>query len=401
MAHYLNGYRLAFSAFLSAAVSLGLMFIFSVPSSRAEGNLAAASQIDGYAKLVFRNYEDSLHRARHLEESIRILLSSPSVVSLQKARTAWLNARVAYGQSEAFRFYGGPIDYYDSARDVEGPEGRLNSWPVNEAYIDYVQGNSSAGIINDESVELTKVSIVSRNQIEDDRDVSTGYHAIEFLLWGQDLSEAGPGARPASDYTPGTSTNDRRRKYLQLVTAQLVEDHEFLVAQWQPGMDNYAAEFQEIPEGTALGYILTGLLTMSQFELASERIAVPLDSGDPEDEHSCFSDNTHNDFLYNVLGIENVYFGRYENYFVSGIGDLVEKIDPQLNQRMFEALAETKSAVKRVRAPFDRVLLSPAGSLERTNAELVVDALMRQAALIKEIGARLGLTVNVNDGEAG
>ena len=72
MAHFLNGYRLAFSVFLSAAVWLGLMFIFSVPSSRAEGNLAAASQIDGYAKLVFRNYEDCLHRARHLEESIRM-----------------------------------------------------------------------------------------------------------------------------------------------------------------------------------------------------------------------------------------------------------------------------------------------------------------------------------------
>ena len=401
MAHCLNGYGLVFRTSLATVAWLGLVLISSVPSSRAEENWAAASQIDGYAKLVFRNYEDCLHRARYLEESIRILISSPSAVSLKNARNAWLDAREAYGQSEAFRFYGGPIDYYDSARDVEGPEGRLNSWPVNEAYIDYVKGNASAGIISDESVALTKVSIVSRNQMEDDRDVSTGYHAIEFLLWGQDLSEAGPGVRPASDFTPGTSTNDRRRKYLQLVTTQLVEDHEFLVAEWRPEMDNYAAEFRAMSEDVALSYILTGLLTMSQFELASERIAVPLDSGDPEDEHSCFSDNTHNDFLYNVLGIENVYFGRYENYFVSGIGDLVGKIDPKLNQRMLEALAQTKFLVKKVRAPFDRVLVSPAGSLERINAELVVDALMRQAALIKEIGARLGLTVNVNDGQAG
>ena len=81
----------------------------------------------------------------------------------------------------------------------------------------------------------------------------------------------------------------------------------------------------------------------------------------------------------------------YENYFVLGIGDLVEKIDPKLNQRMLEALAQTKVLVKKVRAPFDHVLVSSAGSLERINAELVVDALMRQAALIKEIGARLGL----------
>ena len=396
MIYFRGIFRLVSLASFTIAIWFGP--VLPVPSSWANGVLSAKPQIESYAELVYQTYKDCLSRVRALEKSIQALLATPDESSLRRAREAWLTARAAYGQSEAFRFYGGPIDYYDPARGVEGPEGRLNSWPLNEAYIDYVHGNPSAGIINDESITLTRISILASNQTDDDRDVSTGYHAIEFLLWGQDLNEIGPGTRPVGDFKSGINVNDRRRRYLELVTAQLVEDHEFLVAEWRPGSDNYAAAFRAMPEDVALAYILTGLLTMSQFELASERIAVPLDSGDPEDEHSCFSDNTHNDFLYNALGIENVYFGRYNDYYGGGISDLVEKIDPSLNQRMTEVLARTISSVKRIGSPFDLVLASPYGSFARENAELAVDALMTQAALIREVGAQLQLTVYVNDG---
>ena len=388
------------AGFASVTVTIAFSAMMLAPSSWAgNGALSAKPHIESYTELVYRTYKDCLASAVELEQSIHVLLGVPSEVSLKLARESWLKARAAYGQSEAFRFYGGPIDYYDSEKDVEGPEGRLNSWPVNEAYIDYVHGNPSAGIINDVSIDLTRFSILSSNQSDDDRDVSTGYHAIEFLLWGQDLNKMGPGTRPASDFIGGTSFNDRRRRYLALVTEQLVEDHEFLVAEWQPATDNYAADFRALPAETSLAYILTGLMSLSQFELASERIAVPLDSGDPEDEHSCFSDNTHNDFLYNALGVENVYLGRYDGYYGIGIDDLVEKIDPDLNRRMIEGLAQTVSWVKRIDSPFDVVLASAPGSRARQNAELAVDKLMAQAVLIKEISVRLGLEVSINDGD--
>ena len=398
MAYVRGSFDLA--RFASMIVTVGIVAMMLVPLSWAgNGTWTSKPYIESYTELVYRTYKDCLTRARELEKSIHVLFEVPSEASLTLARESWLRARAVYGQSEAFRFYSGPIDYYDSERDLEGPEGRLNSWPVNEAYIDYVHGNPSAGIINDVSIDLTRLSILASNQSDDDRDVSTGYHAIGFLLWGQGLNDMGPGARPATGFVRGTSSNDRRRQYLALVAEQLVEDHEFLVAEWQPETDNYAAAFRSLPADRSLAYILTGLLSMSQFELASERLAVPLDSGDPEDEHSCFSDNTHNDFLHNALGIENVYLGRYGDYRGVGIDDLVEKIDPDLNRRMIEGLAQTISRVKRIEAPFDLVLASAAGSPERQSAELAVDKLMAQAALLKEISARLGLEVNANDGE--
>ena len=130
---------------------------------------------------------------------------------------AWRASREPYGQTEAFRFYGGPIDYFDEEAGVEGPEGRMNSWPLDEAYIDYVIGNPSAGIINDATIVLDGETILGLNQNDDDRFVSTGYHAIEFLLWGQDNNSESAGDRPFADFISGSVANDRRRTYLKLV----------------------------------------------------------------------------------------------------------------------------------------------------------------------------------------
>ena len=59
-------------------------------------------------------------------------------------------------------------------------------------------------------------------------NVATGYHAIEFLLWGQDLNGHGDGAgnRPASDFATGAACTggncDRRGAYLRAATELLV-----------------------------------------------------------------------------------------------------------------------------------------------------------------------------------
>jgi len=360
-----------------------------------------SSYVSTYTYLVYKNYVDSWSGVRLLEKAVNQLLVEPTEKALEDARAAWLSSRESYGQTEAFRFYGGPIDYFDEKAGLEGPEGRMNAWPLDEAYIDYVAGNPSAGIINDPTISLTLDSILSRNQTDDDRNVSTGYHAIEFLLWGQDTSRETAGTRPATDFVAGSLVNDRRRLYIELIVAQLVRDHEFLVTQWAPGQDNYAGEFESLPPKEALRKILVGVLTLTEFELASERLGVPLDSGDPEDEHSCFSDNTHNDFIFNARGIENVYFGRYSTYQGIGLDNLVQDMDPDLNEKMKLAIRQTGSLLEGIEPPFDRVLASPSGSPKRLQSELAFDSLMRQGQLLKEVGFLFGLDIHSNDGDLG
>ena len=350
-----------------------------------------------YARLVYLNYVDAYQQAIQLNWAIDDFLANPNEASFDKAKSVWLESRKSYGTSEAFRFYEGPIDYFDTQTQTEGPEARINSWPLNEAYIDYVAGQEKSGLINDLTFQINTVSLDEKNQKSDEADVSTGYHSIEFLLWGQDLSLDSSGQRTISDYQPGSQINERRRSYLRIVTGQLVDDLSFLVDSWQPNQaENYVSQFLQLDPDLALEKILTGIATLSGFELAAERMAVPLDSGDQEDEHSCFSDNTHNDFIYNLQGIENVYFGRYADFQGVGLKELIENANPDLNSEFLQILDQSKKEIDDIPAPIDREVLStPINSMGRKKMEVAIVSLQRQSELLKQIGQALSLKVSI------
>ncbi len=361
-------------------------------------NFDAKPQIAAYSTLVYESYKASHAAAVNLQKSIDAFLANPTAVTLACARFAWMNARIPYLQTETFRFYDGPIDFADAAKKEEGPEGHINAWPLNEAFIDYVKGKPNSGLINDPKVKLTAATILEKDQVSDEADVTTGWHAIEFLLWGQDMSAIGPGDRKASDYTPGKGNNDRRRLYLKTVTGMLVDDLASLVKAWEPGKsDNYAAKFAALDQREALGRIITGMAMLAGHELMSERLAVALDSGDQEDEHSCFSDTTRNDFIYDVRGIRNVWFGDVGSYNGAGIDELLGKIDPALNARVIGLLNRAEAAVAALPQPFDQVLASHKGSPERKTAEEAVAAFKDLAAALKDAGGKLGVLISVSD----
>lgn len=152
-----------------------------------------------YAEIVYASYVDSLTTAQTLRAALDAFIANPSEATHQAAKLAWLAAQEPYGQTEVYRFYGGPIDGED------GPEALLNSWPLDEAFIDYVEGAPNAGIINhsEQYPEITQELLVELNQVDSEESVTTGYHAIEFLLWGQDFNDDGPGDRPYTDYIKG------------------------------------------------------------------------------------------------------------------------------------------------------------------------------------------------------
>jgi len=360
--------------------------------------------VHDYANLVHRAYTDAYVAARNLQKAVDAFLDDPSARNLIDARIAWLHARDPYSRTEAFRYYEGPIDAED------GPEGRMNAWPLNEAYIDYVEGNppgsnnpgSKAGIISDTTFDLTEKSIADRNAKDDEADVTTGYHAIEFLLWGQDRSLDSAGMRPADDYKSlpgGDPIRERRRTYLKLVTDLLVKDLKSLVDAWDPRQENnFRVAFTTgSPADTdaALGKILTGLASLCGFELASERLAAALDSGSQEDEQSCFSDNTHSDLIHNCRGIANVYLGKLDGWHGRGLNTLVDAIDPALNKKIEDRLRTTQTLVSALDTPIDRTLASPKGSASRKKMEDLVKSLQIQAELFKEAGKALGVEVVV------
>jgi len=216
----------------------------------------AGAAVQTYSQIVLASYEDSLAEAQALDTALQALITTPSTGNLEAARTAWLDSREPYLQTEVYRFYDGPID-----NPTDGPEGLLNAWPLDEAYIDYVDGDATAGIINDTSVTIDASTLESLNEQGGEENIATGYHAVEFLLWGQDFNDGGPGDRPHTDYLVGgggsADNQDRRGTYLTTVSTMLVGHLEGLVSAWAAGdSGNYRMEFESVEPKEALRRIM-------------------------------------------------------------------------------------------------------------------------------------------------
>lgn len=345
--------------------------------------------LEGYAQLVYANYDDAVITAKTLQGTISNLVSNPSEETLKKARTAWLAARFPYGQTEAFRFYGGPID------GENGPEGLINGWPLDESYIDYVEGNANAGIVNDalNFPEITKEVLIDANENGSETNLSTGYHAIEFLLWGQDFNDNGPGNRPYTDYSTAPNA-DRRGLYLTLAAELLVENLTQVRDQWAEGAA-YRNTF--IGGGNeSIAKIFRGIGALSKGELAGERMTVALANKDQEDEHSCFSDNTKADIELNQRGIRNVYVGKYERIdgspiSVSSISGLVQAKNPAKNETVLNYLSQSAFNILAIPYPFDSAIRKgdPNGSIEAS-----IISLRALSDAIVDAGLELGIQVN-------
>jgi len=321
-----------------------------------------------YADIAEATYADSLAAAKTMQGAIEKLIASPNANTLKAARQAWIEARVPYMQTEAFRF-GNPI--------VDDWEGKVNAWPLDEGLIDYVDG----GLYGEESPEnaFYAVNVIANKELKVggetidaseitpallektlqeaggiEANVATGYHAIEFLLWGQDLNgtDAGAGNRPATDFDLKNCTGgncDRRVAYLKTATVLLISDLEWIVTQWADGGEARFA-VTETTEQNGLRAIFTGLGSLTYGELAGERMKLGLMLHDPEEEHDCFSDNTHNSHYYDVIGMRNVYLGRYQRLdgsVVEGpsVSDLVKAASPETDANIRAAIEKTVAAM--------------------------------------------------------
>ena len=377
--------------------------------------------LNHYADLAQVMYEDSLTTARNLLASVDQLIKKPSDKTLVAAREAWIAARVPYQQTEAYRFGNAIVDDW---------EGKVNAWPLDEGLIDYVDSNSygdesevnifyTANIIANEKIVLGGETIDARNitksllaetlhHIEDvETNVATGYHAIEFLLWGQDLNGTEPGAgnRPASDFDTNNCKVghcDRRAQYLKVATELLVDELEWITTQWGKGGDARTTLLKgDAKEGIAT--IFSGMGSLSYGELAGERMKLGLMVNDPEEEHDCFSDNTHASHFNNALSIKNVYTGTYTRVNgnkISGpsAADLVAakdaKVDAQLRKLLDVTLTKMQVLVDSAEkdgVAYDQLI---AGGNEVGNAKVMaaINALIDQTRSIESAVVALGLS---------
>jgi putative iron-regulated protein len=398
----------------AALLAMGVSLMATAATAQTDPSAVLAT----YSDIALAKYEDSLITAKALDTAVDAFLDAPSEATLATARAAWREARIPYQQTEAYRF-GNPI--------VDDWEGRVNAWPLDEGLIDYVDpsyGTESddnklytANVISNPAIEING-SAVDASRITPaflsetlqeaggiEANVATGYHAIEFLLWGQDLNGTGPGAgdRPFTDYDTANCTGgncERRAEYLDAATDLLVSDLEEMVGNWRDGGAARANLMDGDPR-TGLATILTGLGSLSYGELAGERMKLGLLLHDPEEEHDCFSDNTHVSHLYDAIGIRNVYHGRYarvDGSIVEGasIADLVKDVDPALDAELSAKLDATVAAMEAMAAraeageAYDQMIGE--GNAEGNAAvQAGIDGLIDQTRSIERVVAALKL----------
>lgn len=355
------------------------------------GNDEGPTVVRQYAVNLHQNYVDVGVKLEALQVAVDAFVASPSADGFVAAKQAWLDARPPYGEAEISRFYGGPLDE---------AQGRMNEWPIDENFIDYTFGNPNAGIINDlvtypQLNEQVLAGAAGNGGIE---NLSTGYHAIEFLLWGQRPDQTqGPGERPYTDYVDGgTAANQgRRRIYLSVAASLLLSDMRAVTAQWDlDDPQSYGAQFvADTHEG--LENMVSGFATMAIAELRFERLGNPYVTKDRKDEESCFSESTLSDLIANARGVENVYLGRYHDLSGPGLSDLIKAKNPSLDADMRQQLAAIRAAIEAIPPPFDHAVLAPVDSDANIKVQAAIDSFSRFLDSLHTVAHELGVQVNL------
>ncbi|MGB0683701.1 MAG: imelysin family protein [Magnetovibrionaceae bacterium] len=387
-----------------------------------------AEVVKTYADVAQAMYSDSLATAKSLKGAVEALIAEPTAETLQAARLAWIKSRVPYQQTEGLRFGNAIVDDW---------EGKVNAWPLDEGLIDYV--DASYGTTSDANPSYT-LNVIANPELrigpdvidasaitpallagslheaqEVEANVATGYHAIEFLLWGQDLNgtKAGAGNRPATDFDPANCTGgncERRVAFLVAATDLLITDLEEMVAAWGP--DGAArTDIAGKSANDAYTTILTGLGSLSYGELAGERIKLGLILHDPEEEHDCFSDNTHNSHFYNQVGMIALFNGSYtalDGSKIDGasLADVAAaKSGPaaaELEALMADTLAKMtvmKTTADDGKMAYDQ-MIGEGNEAGNQIIQDVVDGLVAQTKGIEKVVAALGLSIEVEGSDS-
>ncbi|TGK91258.1 imelysin [Leptospira brenneri] len=281
--------------------------------------------LETYSQIAFQNYSDSYTDVVALRQKVATFTgkASPTLAELNEVKTYWRKARRSYLQTEIFRFSQGPIDNPALTGGVE-LEPLVNAWPLDEGYIDTVVLTGA----------ITKQGLIDANEGDcatgtcpdgdPAKNISVGWHAIEYLLWGADA---------ANNFTPGTTVTQsnfttangsgsaaaKRSAYL-LYATEILESHLLqLKNAWDPSVSgSYVSKFKS--SSTSFENVLRGIARFSGGEWGGERMTGVF-GGEQEEEHSCFSDNTKADFYYDAQGLNNLYNGTYSgSQTINGYG---------------------------------------------------------------------------------
>ena len=391
---------LRFHSHAGRVVVAGVLTLLStapVPASSGSGALTALKHdvIAQYAAIAHAGYVDALDGARALAAAIDAFTEAPGEESLERARTAWNAARGPYVQTEAFRFYDGPI---------EAVEGLINSWPIDENLIDYVDGEPDAGVINDPdtyaTIDADADRVAQRERRREEHHHRLPRDRVPALGPGSRATTARASARYA-DYVDGEAPHAEPPARLPAAVGTVC-----WFSTCAGGRRLGARAPAQLPRalrgdaaGRGAGCILKGVGILSGAELAGERLTVALRNQGPGGRALLLQRQhpprhrprraRHRERVPRPLRAR-----RRQRVEGAGVRDLLARVDPRSGRARSAGRSKRAVAAARRRCPppFDRAIL---GDRRRRRAAIAVKtliaALRAQADSIAHAGAALGV----------
>lgn len=308
---------------------------------------------------VYTQMSEALSRAQELDSIITSLLHHPNPGALEEAQAAWIKAYSAYVK----------VSFFSTVPRFEKPqfreqndtyariEERIDSWPIEPGYIDYLPLYPLSGIVNDLTLKINEEDVSAQHGFSDMRFASLGFHPIEFLLFGEN------GKRSAKDFIPqensievvsadtavkedetddlnqteadidnkeihdhvhveidGPQNHNRRRDYLRLLSALVVKNLQKLTDRWEPAHGYYAKQWRQ-PQSSqqlaSLTLVYQALVDSIQNTLLEKHFAVLLNQKQVDDLRSPFSNQDVNNMHDLLVGIESLF--NMESGFISAI----------------------------------------------------------------------------------
>lgn len=335
------------------------------------GAFAAQVGIEAYTSLSLASQS-----AQIMDSKLASFMYHPNPMSQQEVSQAWRQAYDEFLYTLVFSYLPiqDPPDWQTQHIAYGDLLARLDSWPIEGGYIDYISGYPFSGIVNDLALDIDEKNIRAQHGFTDPTNASLGYHALEFMVWGE------AGKRSAHDFFPQENTapipindaeenlasdnerssddvlnplhvtqnHNRRRQYTKLLSELLQKDLHRIQRRWEPSNGYYSELLQR---STATNTLQAALIAGQRFiseELLQKRFQLT---------SSEFSNTSKQDILALLIGLESWYLPKDIDQQEASLGFLMQQADAQIAADFAQSLTASKKCVNDMTSNADNISL--------------------------------------------
>ncbi len=284
-----------------------------------------------------------VRRSADLCSTVGVMLSAPEPSNFDLVRERWRSAHDAYLAAVPFvaAVEAGPA--YAAA--ATPPSEYIDAWPMLAGYIDYTADHPRSGIVFDTTVSIEPAGLIDQHQLTDASEVSIGFHAMEFLLWGED------GGRPLADFETNAEGEEvqRRRLYLAALCRLLETQVRQVATAWDSMLDASRVA-GSVADQHELRKRLSGLRAIIRTELLKRRLEALQGTSDPDLE-CAFGGPPLCGLAALGSTLQTLYVGDAGNTPRRDLAGLAAAIDPQLGSGLEHTVHDALESLYKLAYP--------------------------------------------------